>query len=70
MNHPEFKSRLSQCNTKAENGAILKELGEAVRRNWEWAWTTSFDDCMMTGEVMLKKMMNSPESLYGVTAML
>lgn len=49
---------------------FLKEYGEVLKRSWEWAWTTSFNDSMEAGMVMLKKMMTSSELSYGATAVL
>ncbi|KAF6752054.1 salicylate 1-monooxygenase [Ephemerocybe angulata] len=70
MNHPEFKDRISRCSSKAEQGVVLQQLGEALKNNWEWAWNSSFDDCMEAGAVMLKKAMTSSDLNHGASAVL
>lgn len=71
LNHPEYKHRFSgPVGSGVEQMQFLKEYGEALKRNWEWAWTTSFNDSMESGMVMLKKIMTSSESSYGATAVL
>ncbi|KAJ2921301.1 hypothetical protein H1R20_g15789, partial [Candolleomyces eurysporus] len=63
MNHPEFKTRIAKCTSQAEQEQVLKQLGEAVKNNWEWAWSSSFNDCMEAGVVMLKRLMTSPSDV-------
>jgi salicylate hydroxylase len=71
MNHPEFKNRIAKCTSKAEQEQVLKQLGEAVKNNWEWAWSTPFNDCMEAGVVMLKRLMTSPSDVaHAVSAVL
>ncbi|TFK16620.1 salicylate 1-monooxygenase [Coprinopsis marcescibilis] len=60
MNNPDFKYRLAETQAGTpEQEKILKELGVAIKNNWEWAWTVPFDDNMEAGLVMLKRMMNN-----------
>ncbi|EAU87128.2 salicylate 1-monooxygenase [Coprinopsis cinerea okayama7 len=74
MNNPDFKYRLAEALPGTpEQEKILKELAGAIKSNWEWAWTTSFNDNMEAGLVMLKKMMANPgaySELGGVSAVL
>jgi salicylate hydroxylase len=70
-NNPDFKYRLAESLPGTpEHAALLHELGQAVQTNWQWAWTTSFDDNMEQGLVMLKKLMKEGEVEGGLAAML
>lgn len=71
LNHPDYKHRFgSSFSGSRDQMQFLKEYGEVLKRGWEWAWTTSFNDSMEAGMVMLKKMMTSSELSYGATAVL
>ncbi|RXW23549.1 hypothetical protein EST38_g2310 [Candolleomyces aberdarensis] len=71
MNHPEFKNRIAGCTSQAEQEQVLKQLGEAVKDNWERAWSSSFNDCMEAGVVTLKRLVASPSDVTdGVSAVL
>ncbi|TEB22418.1 salicylate 1-monooxygenase [Coprinellus micaceus] len=71
LNHPDYKHRFgSSFSGSRDQMQFLKEYGEVLKRSWEWAWTTSFNDSMEAGMVILKKMMTSSELSYGATAVL
>ncbi|KAF8066983.1 hypothetical protein FPV67DRAFT_1417597 [Lyophyllum atratum] len=51
MNHEDFV--LDGCDT-TEQETRLKEMGEVLVENWQWAWTTTLDDTIREGIRMLE----------------
>lgn len=66
FSHPDFCDRVYDENASgAQQEEILRQMGEALDKNWEWVWTTSFDECMEAGIRMLEEMMKPSKTDHG-----